>query len=88
MLEKYIEKLAKNKEIYLKVKVIVGQPETCFSGTMSDGTLKISVAAAPEKNKANQELIKYLATSLGVRRYQLEVVSGATGRKKLIKVSR
>jgi uncharacterized protein (TIGR00251 family) len=88
MLEKYIENLAKNREVYLKIKVLPGQPETGFSGMMADGTIKIGVAAVPEKGEANQELIKFLATALGVRRYQVEIMSGVSGRRKLIKVSR
>jgi len=88
MWEKYIEDLAKNKEIYLKIKVSPGRDKTEFSGLMADGTLKISVAAAPEKGEANQELIKFLSTALAVRRYQVEITSGATGRRKSVKVSR
>jgi len=88
MLKKYIDDLANNREVYLKIKVLPGHAETGFSGTMADGTLKIGVAAAPEKGEANQELIKFLATALGVRRYQVEIMSGSSGRRKLIKVSR
>lgn len=88
MLKKYIEKLANNKEIYLKVKVLPGAGQTAFMEPMADGTLKIAVAAAPEKGKANQELIKFLASELEVRKYQIKVVSGIADRTKLIKVSR
>jgi hypothetical protein len=88
MLKQYVEKLANNKEIYLRIKVLPGAGQTAFMESMADGTLKIAVAAAPEKGKANQELIKFLATELGVRKYQIKVVSGIADRTKLIKVSR
>lgn len=88
MLSEYIKKLANNKEIYLRVKVLPGAGQTAFLDKMADETVKIAVAAAPEKGKANQELIKFLATELGVRKYQVKVLSGAAARTKLIKVSR
>ncbi len=88
MLEKFIEKLANNKEIYFNVKVIPGAQKTEIRGEMADGTLKIALAAKPEKGEANHELANYLAKGLGVRKYQIKIVSGLTGKSKLIKVSR
>ena len=84
----YIEKLANNKEIYLRIKVLPGAGQTAFLDTMADGTIKIAVAAPPENGKANQELIKFLATKLEVRKYQVKIISGISERLKLIKVSR
>ena len=88
MLEEYIENLANNKEIYLKVKVSPAAGRNALLGIMTDKTLKIAIAAAPDKGKANSELIKFLAESLAVRRYQIKIISGAGERLKLIKVSR
>lgn len=88
MLAEYIEKLANNKEVYLRIKVLPGAGQTAFLDTMADGTIKVAVAAAPENGKANQELIKFLATKLEVRKYQVKIISGMGERLKLIKVSR
>jgi len=88
MLEKFIENLANNKEIYFNVKVIVGAPKTEVREEMADGTIKVAVAAQPEKGEANQELINYLAKVLEVRKYQVKIISGLTERTKLVKVSR
>jgi hypothetical protein len=88
MLTEYINNLANNKEIYLRVKVFPGAGKTDLLSIMSDGTVKIAVAAAPEKGKANQELINFLATALGVRKYQVKIISGLTDRLKLMKISR
>ena len=88
MLEKFIENLANNKEIYFNVKVIVGAPKTEVREEMADGTIKVAVAAQPEKGEANQELINYLAKILEVRKYQVKIISGLTERTKLVKVSR
>ena len=88
MLEKLIENLANNKEIYFNVKVIPGAPKTEIREEMSDGTFKVALAAPPEKGEANQELINYIAKALGVRKYQVKIISGLTERAKLLKVSR
>ncbi|MFA6513848.1 MAG: DUF167 domain-containing protein [Patescibacteria group bacterium] len=88
MLSKFREDLANNKELFLKVKVFPNAPHNELKGQMVDGTLKIGVSAQAEDNKANIALIKFLADELGVRRYQLEIVSGASDRFKVIKVGR
>lgn len=88
MLEKYIENLANNKEIYFNVKVVPGAPRTEMREEMIDGVIKVAVAAKPDKGEANQELITFLAKALGVRKYQVKIISGATSKNKLVKVSR
>lgn len=88
ILDEYLENLANNKEVYLKVKVLPGAGKTLFMGTMGDGTIKISVAAQADKGKANLELIKFLANELKVYKYQVKIISGLTERIKLIKISR
>lgn len=88
MLEKFRDNLSNNKEIYFRVKVIPGAIKTELKGEMADETLKIALAAAPEKGEANKELINYLAEELGVRKYQVKIISGLTDRLKLIKITR
>lgn len=88
MLGKLIENLANNKEIYFKVKVIPGAPKTEIREEMADSTIKIALNAHPEKGEANQELINFIARALGVRKYQVKIVSGLTDKVKLVKVSR
>jgi uncharacterized protein (TIGR00251 family) len=48
--------------------------------------LKIRVAAPPVDGEANEELIRFLAKTLGVTKSQVTIVSGATGRKKRVRV--
>jgi len=76
----------KRMEKYIRVKVIPGAPRTEIKDTMADGTIKIAVAAAPEKGKANQALIEFLAEEFGVPRSNIVIISGATDRIKLVKV--
>ena len=66
----------------LRVKVIPRSPKTEIVGTMADGTLKIRIAAPPEKNKANNELIRFLAAHYGVSR--VEIISGHSSALKMV----
>jgi uncharacterized protein len=66
----------------LRVKVIPRSAKTEIVGTMADGTLKIRIAAPPEKGKANAELIRFLAAHYGVTR--VEIVSGHTSVLKMV----
>jgi len=88
MLEKYIKNLADNKEIYLRIKVLCLAGKTEFVEEMADKTLKIAVAAVPEKGRANLELIKFLTKELAVDKNNIKIISGAGTRLKLVKIIR
>lgn len=75
-------------EAYLAVKVIPGSAMTEFREIMADGTYKIAIAAAPEKGKANTELIKFLAREFSVLKSRLIIISGAGERTKLVKITK
>jgi uncharacterized protein (TIGR00251 family) len=51
-----------------------------------DGMLKVSVTQPPEQGKANKALIALLSKALGLRKSQLELISGATSRQKQLLV--
>ncbi len=70
----------------VKVKVTPWSSRTEFAGEMADGTLKVHVAAPPEKGKANEELCAFLARHYGVAREQVAVVSGQSAARKLVRV--
>lgn len=46
------------------------------------GSLKVSVTEPPEQGKANQSIIDLLANHLGLKRSQVQLISGATSRDK------
>ncbi len=46
------------------------------------GALRVSVTQAPEKGKANKAIAALLAERLGVRRPQIELLSGETSVQK------
>jgi uncharacterized protein YggU (UPF0235/DUF167 family) len=48
--------------------------------------IRLAVKAAPEDGKANAAVIALLAKALGVRRADLLVQSGATARRKLMRL--
>lgn len=49
---------------------------------VQQGALKVSVTQAPDKGKANKALIELLADALGLKKSQIELVSGDTSRQK------
>ena len=48
--------------------------------------LKVRLTAPPVEGRANEALIAFLAQRLGVRKSQVEIVAGATSRRKMISV--
>jgi hypothetical protein len=74
--------------MYLRIKVHPKSKDSGVFDTMEDGTLKVRVKAPPEKGKANKEVIKVLAKKYGVKKSEVEIVSGATDQIKLIKISK
>ena len=47
-----------------------------------NGMLKVSVTQAPEKGKANAVLEQVIAAALGLKKSQVQIVSGQTSAKK------
>jgi uncharacterized protein (TIGR00251 family) len=52
-----------------------------------DGTLAVALKAPPVDGAANAELAKLLAKTLGVKKRDITIVSGATGRTKLLEIA-
>jgi len=48
--------------------------------------VKVRVAAPPEKGKANQCLVAYLAGQLGVKKNQIDIIAGHTNPVKQVRV--
>lgn len=51
-----------------------------------DGALKVRLAAPPVEGEANRELVRFLGRLLGVPPSRLTVVSGATGKSKVVQI--
>lgn len=54
---------------------------------MDNGKLKIRLTAPPVDGAANEALVKFLADQFNVGRSQVEIVSGHTGREKIIRIT-
>ena len=70
----------------LRVKVIPRSARSEAAGELADGTMKVRIAAPPEKGKANEELCRFLAARYGVARSAVTVVSGHTSALKLVRI--
>lgn len=55
-------------------------------GVMNDGTVKVHIAANPDDDDGNLELIAYLSEVLGVPKSRIEIVAGENGRDKLVSI--
>ena len=70
----------------LLVKVTPGSSRTRVAGMHGD-RVKIAVAAAPERGKANAELAAFLAGKTGLKQRDVIIESGATSPLKRIRLA-
>lgn len=56
-------------------------------GPMHDGRLKIAVTAPPVDGEANAAVIELVARQLGIARRDVEVVAGASSRRKTLRIA-
>lgn len=57
-----------------------------IAGVLSDGTVKVHIAADPSDVAMNAEVIAFLAEVLGVPKSRVEIVAGESGRDKLVSI--
>ncbi|MCL4396718.1 MAG: DUF167 domain-containing protein [Chloroflexi bacterium] len=69
----------------ISVKVVPRSVRDEIAGWEGE-TLKVRLRSAPTDGKANEALIQFLADQLGVSRAQVEIVSGHTSRRKIVRV--
>ena len=71
--------------VIFKIKVQPGAVKNEIVGVQGDA-LKVKINAPPVKGKANKALIDFLASKLGVKKSEVEIMSGHTSKIKKIKV--
>jgi uncharacterized protein (TIGR00251 family) len=81
-------KLAAEGAVTIPVKVIPRAAKTECSGFLEDGSLKIKLAAVPDKGKANAELRRFLAELFEIDHREVSIVSGETSPRKLVRLKR
>jgi uncharacterized protein (TIGR00251 family) len=70
----------------LKIKVIPGAKKSTWDG-MFDGNPKIRIHAPPVDGAANEELIRFAAESFGLKKSQVQLVSGEKSRLKTLEIN-
>ncbi|MDD4412905.1 MAG: DUF167 domain-containing protein [Patescibacteria group bacterium] len=88
MLTEIKNTLSSKGEVNIQIKATPGAKENLIKGFMADGTLKVLVTAAPEKNKANQAIVDLLAKKLAVPKSCISLLYGASSRDKVFKIIR
>lgn len=68
----------------IKIKVIPGSSQEKI--VEKDGILRVYVRAAPEKGKANKVLMGLIAKKYGIRKSGVKIISGLSGRNKVVEV--
>jgi uncharacterized protein (TIGR00251 family) len=69
----------------LAVRVQPNASVTAIAGEHGD-ELKVRLAAPPVDGKANAELVRFLAKTLGVPRAAVTIARGETGRSKSVRI--
>lgn len=72
--------------VTLAVWASPGAPRTALDG-LADERVRVRLAAPAHENKANAELVRYIAKLFGVPRRQVSVTAGASSRRKTVAVS-
>jgi uncharacterized protein (TIGR00251 family) len=72
----------------LRVKVIPRSAASEIVGELADGTLKVKIAAPPERGRANEALIALLASHFGVPKSAITIASGHISALKLVKIAK
>lgn len=70
--------------VVFTAKIVPGSSGSTRICGLLNGMLKVKVAAPPEKGKANQCLLKFLAKELGLKKNAINILSGKTSPIKQI----
>jgi uncharacterized protein len=73
-------------QIKIPIKVTPNAGKNNVIGLVN-GVWKIKIAAPPDKGKANKELVAFLSNVLGIKKDNIEIITGHIGHHKIIGVS-
>ena len=74
------------RAVRLRLRVSAGAAKSRVAGPHG-GALKLSVRTAPEKGKANREVLALVAETFGLAPSGVEMISGETSPDKVVRVS-
>lgn len=87
-LEDIVKKFKKDNKVVFHVKVSPGSNKTEWQESLADGTLKLKVKEAPERGKANQAVIDFIADFFSVNKKMVSIIAGGGARIKRIKIKK
>ncbi len=88
LLNEYLKNLDTQGKVFLRVKVTSKMSKFQFTNILDDGTLKLNIRSAPEKGKANKEIIKELSRIFNVSKIDIKIISGETSPLKIIEIKK
>ncbi|PKK92189.1 MAG: hypothetical protein CVV64_01910 [Candidatus Wallbacteria bacterium HGW-Wallbacteria-1] len=74
------------EDAILEVKATPRASSNALKG-FRNNVLLIQVTAAPDRNRANEELIKLLAKTIGIPKSRITILRGHTSRNKTLSIS-
>ena len=77
--------VAADRSVLLDVHVVPNAPRTAADG-VHDGALRVRLKALPVEGRANEALIAWVASSLGISRASVELVRGHSARRKHLRI--
>lgn len=87
MIEELQRQLQREGHIECSVRVRTHASTSRITGMLSDGSVKVDLAAAPEDGKANVALVRLFAEIFRVSADHVQILSGASARRKLVRIT-
>jgi uncharacterized protein YggU (UPF0235/DUF167 family) len=81
------QRLLEKGSLDLVIRVRPHASKTQLISVLGDGSLKMDIAAPAEDNRGNIVLVHALADAFALPVAQIKILSGKTGRMKLVRVS-
>ncbi len=66
---------------------VIPKAKKCGVEHVSENVLKVKVSSAPDKGKANDEVVELLADHFNVAKSSIVILSGKTNRQKKIQIN-
>ncbi len=80
------DRLRSHGEVVFAVHVRPSSAKTALRPSLVNGTLRLTVAAPPEHNKANAAVIRFFSRELGVPTSSIEILKGHFSARKCVKI--
>ena len=71
----------------MRIEIKVSPKSSRSAVVEKDGMIKVFVTSAPDKGKANKEVIELLAEKFNVSKSRVTIIRGLTSKTKVVEVS-